>query len=203
MELLIQSLSSQINGILVCVDMSGFGWSQLRKFGPGQARKVIHILDQCLPIRIKNILVVHESTLTDIGYTILRPFMSEELHSKILFLGTNVDQLHERVPRRWLPREFGGDLGPMDSTAWFEQLVQDDARQCLMNERKGPYGFMVSTLNGTNGDEHQVKCVSTAGAICRGRYSEIDSGDVKNLFRKSQTCNGYLFDYFNTSTSVD
>lgn len=197
MEKVIQDEITQINGIICVVDMAGFGWSQLRKFGPSQAKKVIYILDKCLPVRIKTIYVINESTLADIGFAIMRPFTSEELHEKIIFLGSNFTQmLHQYIKPTVLPIEFGGQLGPMNSEPWYKQLCLFEKE---MKRNFFDYGFtdanMVVDMKG--------KC--SGANICRGNYSDsnFSGADMKTLFRKSQTCNGYLFDYYNTSTSID
>lgn len=200
MEYVIRDEVTQINGIICVIDMAGFGWSQLRKFGPSQAKKVIHIMDKCLPIRIKTIYVINESTLADIGFAIMRPFTSEELHDKIIFLGSNYGPiLHQNISEQILPDQFGGKCGSMNSDTWYKKLCLFDKE---MKHNFFAYGFiddsnMVIDLKG--------RCSGTN--ICRGNHS--DSGnygagaDMKTIFRKSQTCNGYLFDYYNTTTSID
>ena len=191
MEMIIKDDVTQINGVVCAIDMAGFGWHQLRKFGPSQAKKVIHILDKCLPVRIKTIYVVNESTLADIGFAIMRPFMSEELHDKIIFCGSNFNTLHQNIAPEILPSEFGGHFSKICSQDWYKQLCQFEPE---MNENFQEYGFV------SNEPTNDTKCIN----ICRGKYSEsaYTGTDMKSLFRKSQTCNGYLFDYYNTA-SVD
>lgn len=166
---------TQINGFVMVLDMSEFGWSQLRRFGPSQAKKMVHIIDECLPIRFKAIHVIHESTLADIAFTILKPFLSEELRDKITFHGSDLSALHSMVSIDVLPVELGGHSTASVSHLWFDQMVSSELYLIKSREL---FGFK--------------KCAD---------ISEItDFHSIENsLFRKSQTCNGYLFDYYKPS----
>ncbi|OTF81727.1 hypothetical protein BLA29_012858 [Euroglyphus maynei] len=66
------------------------------------------------------------------------------------------------------------------------------------------YGFI------DDNDDKQMDLKGRCGTganICRGNHSQSGNygtgADMKTIFRKSQTCNGYLFDYYNTTTSID
>lgn len=166
---------TQINGFVCVLDMSDFGWSQLRRFGPSQAKKMVHIIDECLPIRFKAIHVIHESTLADIAFTILKPFLSEELREKITFHGSDKSALHSMVPKDVLPIEFGGHNTESISEQWFEQIVSSEP---YLTKSREMFGFK--------------KCPDISD------ISELHSIE-NSLFRKSQTCNGYLFDYYKPS----
>ncbi|XP_054157866.1 alpha-tocopherol transfer protein-like [Oppia nitens] len=165
----------QINGLLCVIDMTDFGWSQLRRFGPSQAKKMVHIIDECLPIRFKAIHIVHESTLADIAFTILKPFLSEELRQKITFHGSDLTQLHQILAPDILPKEFGGQSGAINCEQWFDEIMSSESY--LMTNRQN-YGY---------------KKVSDFSDI-----QELQTFE-NSLFRKSQTCNGYLFDYYKPS----
>lgn len=197
MEYIIRDPRIQINGIVCVVDMLGFGWNQLRNFGPNQAKKVINILSYCLPIRIKTIFIVNESTLTDIGFAIMRPFTSEELHEKIVFLGTNYGPvLHQSISSDHLPIEFGGKNGRMNSMEWFKRLQSFEIE---MKKNFLDYGLIKNDL--INEIYNGSKC--SGAKKCLGSSSNSEATYPSAVFRKSPTCNGYLFDYYNSSTSID
>ena len=166
---------TQINGVICIIDMSDFGWSQLRRFGPSQAKKMVHIIDECLPIRFKAIHVIHESTLADIAFTILKPFLSEELREKISFHGSDLADLHTIVSRDILPIEIGGQNNLMSSQEWFDQII---ASESYLLKNRDNYGFKKCSDNNQISEFHSIE---------------------SSLFRKSQTCNGYLFDYYKPS----
>ncbi|CAG2170754.1 unnamed protein product [Oppiella nova] len=166
---------TQINGLICIIDMKDFGWAQLRRFGPSQAKKMVHIIDECLPIRFKAIHVIHESTLADIAFTILKPFLSEELRQKITFHGSDLSDLHSIVSPDILPKEIGGHSGSIASDEWFDQIISSETY--LTNNREN-YGFKKVSDFSQISDFHSIE---------------------NSLFRKSQTCNGYLFDYYKPS----
>lgn len=195
-ERLIEEVANQINGIVAVIDMAGFGWSQLRKFGPSQAKKVMHIMEKCMPIRLKAIYVINESTLADIGFAIMRPFCVSDLNERIFFLGSDMSALHEYIAPQVLPLEFGGLLGPMNSSEWFWALASFE-KNAEMDRTQ--YGW--HNLDDQSDRTPSGTCfASNAHPLGGGRGG--GGTDMLTLFRKSQTCNGYLFDYYNISTST-
>lgn len=196
---------TQINGIIMVIDLDGFGWGHLRKFGPAMARKFIHTLENCLPIRLKAVLLINESTFASLLFAIMKPFMSEEFHSKIRFLGSSWKTiLHRQIRPEILPREFGGTLPEMDSSQLYDELYEFERQK---REDRKIYGFQ------NMGSQDLVGVIerSCAPTICgrserfSNKYTQaqvgVDTLDT-TFFRKSNTCNGYLFDY-SSSTSID
>lgn len=217
MEALIEEDANQISGIVVVVDMAGFAWSQLRKFGPSQAKKVMHIMEKCMPIRLKAIYVINESTLADIGFAIMRPFCVSDLNERIFFLGNDMQALHEYIEPEMLPREYGGVQGELDSSEWYRTLVafdksatRDSTQYGWTDEAQDSDANSDSLTGAGEGGKggHRsllVKCGMPIG-VCGTSHTRNGFGpsgtDMRTLFRKSQTCNGYLFDYYNISTST-
>ncbi|RWS29310.1 alpha-tocopherol transfer protein-like protein [Leptotrombidium deliense] len=107
LELVSTDVFTQICGIVAIIDMSQFNWVQLRSFGPLQAKKMAHIIEEALPIRFKAIHIVNDSLLTYIAYSIIKPFLSQELRSKIEFHKNNFQAVHRMIPPQSLPSEIG------------------------------------------------------------------------------------------------
>lgn len=127
MEKAIQDANTQLNGIVGLVDMTGFGWKHLKHFGPLQARRIVHIIEECLPINFNSIHVLHESTIADIAFTVMRPFLSEELRNKIVFHGHDMKKLHKIIDPSHLPQEIHGTAGPMDASRWYHRVCQSES----------------------------------------------------------------------------
>lgn len=114
---------TQLSGIVTLADMSGFGWSQIRRMSPSSAKKCFLALEKCLPIRVQTMFTTNQSFLADIGYTILKPFMTGQLVESMILCGTNLEAVHQRISPDSLPIEFGGTQGPLNSKKLYESLV--------------------------------------------------------------------------------
>lgn len=60
------------------VDMTGFGWKQLKSFGPFQARRTAELTEKLLPVCFKEIHIINESYLARMAYTLVKSFLSED-----------------------------------------------------------------------------------------------------------------------------
>lgn len=51
-----QDLSVQRAGIIDIIDMAGFGWRQIKNFGPMQAKLTADLTDKILPVRFNQVM---------------------------------------------------------------------------------------------------------------------------------------------------
>lgn len=79
-----------------------------------------------MPIKFKEIHVIHESYLARMAYALMKNFLSQDFGQKIHFHGSDLSHLHQVVDKNILPKELGGSKGSFDAGQWFEQLVKHD-----------------------------------------------------------------------------
>ncbi|XP_029467702.1 alpha-tocopherol transfer protein-like isoform X4 [Rhinatrema bivittatum] len=84
LEKLIQSEETQVNGIVILADYNGVGLSQASHFGPFMAKKVIGILQDGFPIRIKAVNIINEPRIFKGIFAILKPFLKEKIVNRLL-----------------------------------------------------------------------------------------------------------------------
>ncbi|XP_030067816.1 alpha-tocopherol transfer protein-like [Microcaecilia unicolor] len=123
LEKLIQSEETQVNGIIILADYNGVGLSQASHFGPFMAKKVIGILQDGFPIRIKAVHVINEPRIFKGIFAILKPFLKEKIVNRFFLHGSDLSSLHRNIPRTILPVEYGGTAGNMDISAWNQILL--------------------------------------------------------------------------------
>lgn len=123
-NLLLDELN-QITGIVAVIDMSDVSWSQIKNFGPVQAHKVIHLVEQALPARIVQIHVINRSQLARLALQVIKPFLSEEITTRS-HLYSDLDNFHQVIGQDRLPVELGGTCGPMDGNVWLKELEAND-----------------------------------------------------------------------------
>ncbi|XP_055978090.1 alpha-tocopherol transfer protein-like isoform X1 [Sorex fumeus] len=128
LEKLIQSEETQVNGIVILADYKGVSLSKASHFGPFIAKKVIGILQDGFPIRIKAVHVVNEPRIFKGIFAIIKPFLKEKIANRFFLHGSDLSSLHASLPRSILPDEYGGTAGELDVSSWSEVLLaaEDD-----------------------------------------------------------------------------
>ncbi|KAM9296860.1 alpha-tocopherol transfer protein-like [Gastrophryne carolinensis] len=126
LEKLIESEETQVNGIVILADYGGVGLSQASHFGPFIAKKVIGILQDGFPIRIKAVNVINEPRIFKGIFAILRPFLKEKIVKRFFLHGSDQASLHSNVPRGILPGEYGGTAGKLDPSSWSRTLLASE-----------------------------------------------------------------------------
>ncbi|XP_062871634.1 alpha-tocopherol transfer protein-like [Trichomycterus rosablanca] len=124
LEKLIQPEETQVNGIVILVDYTGVGLSQASNPGPLLAKKVVSILQDGFPIRIKAVNIINEPRIFKGIFAIIRPFLKEKMAERYVLHGSDLSSLHRVIPRSVLPQEYGGVDGRLDMTAWSRTLLE-------------------------------------------------------------------------------
>ncbi|KAJ8369696.1 hypothetical protein SKAU_G00097240 [Synaphobranchus kaupii] len=126
LEKLIQPEETQVNGIVILADYSGVGLSQASSLGPFLAKKVVGILQDGFPIRIKAVNIINEPRIFKGIFAIIKPFLKEKMAERFVLHGSDLNSLHRTIPRVVLPEEYGGVAGRLDASAWSKTLLDSE-----------------------------------------------------------------------------
>ncbi|XP_043945947.1 alpha-tocopherol transfer protein-like [Protopterus annectens] len=126
LEKLIQSEETQVNGIVILADYNGVGLSQASHLGPFLAKRVVGLLQDGFPVRIKAVNIINEPRIFKGIFAIIRPFLKEKITNRFFLHGSNLNSLHKNVPRHILPQEYGGSAGVLDTALWNQTLLASE-----------------------------------------------------------------------------
>ncbi|XP_064024074.1 alpha-tocopherol transfer protein-like isoform X2 [Pogoniulus pusillus] len=126
LEKLIQAEETQVNGIVILADYKGVSLSKASHFGPFVAKKVIGILQDGFPIRIKAVNIINEPRIFKGIFAIIKPFLKEKIANRFFLHGCDLNSLHQNIPPMILPEEYGGTAGKLDISAWNELLLASE-----------------------------------------------------------------------------
>ncbi|XP_062361210.1 alpha-tocopherol transfer protein-like isoform X4 [Cinclus cinclus] len=158
LEKLIQSEETQVNGIVILADYKGVSLSKASHFGPFVAKKVIGILQDGFPIRIKAVNIINEPRIFKGIFAIIKPFLKEKIANRFFLHGCDLNSLHHNIPPVILPEEYGGTAGKLDISAWNELLLASeedfvhDFSELVLPCDSSPHDLLVS------GDADEKQC---------------------------------------------
>ncbi|XP_014472763.1 PREDICTED: alpha-tocopherol transfer protein-like isoform X2 [Dinoponera quadriceps] len=120
--------TTQIAGAIIIFDMDGLTLQQTWQFTPPFAKRIVDLLQDAVPLRIKNIHVVNQPYVFNMVFALFKPFLREKLKNRIIFHGTDRKSLHQYISPKHLPECYGGtlDISRVDGPQWYDLLVQYD-----------------------------------------------------------------------------
>jgi len=122
LEMLAREQKTQISGIVAVVDMADFGWYHMMQLSVDYIRSMAALIQSTFPIRFREIHIINESYLFDFVFTLVKPFLTDKIRSRIIFHGADMESLHRYISPSILPAEFGGEQPPFDNTSMVLQL---------------------------------------------------------------------------------
>lgn len=108
----------QTAGMLEVLDFSNVTWKQFISMPASLHKLSADLSERAIPIKYKKIHVVNQGRLVDMLWTLMKPFVSEEMKQKLNFHGTDFGKLKEVIDESMLPQELGGtrvDTMPHDA----------------------------------------------------------------------------------------
>ncbi|KAF5273600.1 hypothetical protein FQR65_LT04599 [Abscondita terminalis] len=96
-------------GMLVITDCKNFTPMFLTKFKISLLKAITQYVQEGAPVRFKGLHMVNCSLAMGMAYKIVKPFVNREAQERI-HLHQDDDQLQSFIPKKYLPKEYGGDL---------------------------------------------------------------------------------------------
>ncbi|XP_011877614.1 PREDICTED: alpha-tocopherol transfer protein-like isoform X2 [Vollenhovia emeryi] len=130
---------TQIAGGVVIFDLDGLSLQQAWQFTPPFAKRIVDLLQEAMPLRIKNIHIVNQPYVFNMVFALFKPFLNEKLKNRIIFHGTDRKSLYQYIPPAYLPSQFGGTqvLKQLSGPEWYSLLIQVDKEFDAINS----YGY--------------------------------------------------------------
>lgn len=104
-----------------------------------------NLLQTSFPQRTHAIHIINHSWIFDKIYNVFKPFLSEDIQSKIFFHGYDLTSLHKHISPEHLPEKYGGVWPDYPYTIWLEALkdnvmVVKEMIECGYNFREDQIG---------------------------------------------------------------
>ncbi|XP_046573182.1 alpha-tocopherol transfer protein-like [Haliotis rubra] len=160
----VESEEAQVNGVRYINDLSDFGWVHAKNFTPTFAKKFSTMIQDAFPMRVKGIHYLHQPSVFEYVFSMIKPFLKEKLRKRLHFLGDKVEGLHEYIDPENLPEEYAGKLPSLDSPEFIDRLVARDQEF----EDDAKFGFVSMTI------QHQSKKSQDAMENLPGTFKKLN-----------------------------
>jgi len=116
LELVAREVKTQIAGVTVVNDVSGFGFKHIRVIGLDQIKCIADFMTGAFPLWFHKIHVINHPRLFNVLFNMIKPFLNDRVRDNIVFHGNDLQSLHQEVSPDLLPADLGGS-GELDNTA--------------------------------------------------------------------------------------
>ncbi|XP_078382116.1 clavesin-2-like isoform X2 [Oculina patagonica] len=126
MERLIEDDDTQLNGIVVIADFSGWTATHASNLSLSFIRQVFAMFQDHYPARFVGFHFVNEPWYVKAALTLLKPFIQEKMWKRIHVHGNNMATLHDHCHQDILPAEFGGNKPAVNREYWARILLDSE-----------------------------------------------------------------------------
>ncbi|CAB3377130.1 Hypothetical predicted protein [Cloeon dipterum] len=123
LEKLIKDQQTQMAGLIVIVDWTGFSLKHTSALSPKALKLMLEGLQDAFPARFKAIHMVGQPWYLEAALSVIKPFLKEKTRNKIMLHGANLSKLHEHMDKDQLPAELGGEGPAYHAGKWAEELI--------------------------------------------------------------------------------
>jgi len=116
-----------IAGQIGILDFTGVNISHFLQFNPTFIKKMTMLQQDAAPIRQKASHFVNMPAIALTVFNIFQSFANEKNKQRIYVHGTDMDALYKVVPRKLLPKEYGGEAGTI------QEIVKDLEKTLVAN----------------------------------------------------------------------
>ncbi|CAH1275671.1 unnamed protein product [Diabrotica balteata] len=104
------------SGLFVIIDMKGAGIMHMTRIKMGAIKKYLQFLQEGFPMRLKMIHILNGVYFMDKILALVQVFIKSEMMHMLKIHPPNLTQekLFEIIPKKYLPKDYGGDLPSAD-----------------------------------------------------------------------------------------
>ncbi|XP_075166585.1 alpha-tocopherol transfer protein-like isoform X1 [Haematobia irritans] len=125
-----------IQGLGIVFDLSKFTFNHLKPITPLDIKKGIKFFENTLPLRAKFYCFINISPAGEQMHKLFMHLLPENIKKRVFIIGTNMDKLFEHIPKRYLPKEYGGENGTADDIIMEQNKLFDQYREYFQENIK-------------------------------------------------------------------
>ncbi|CAK8690576.1 alpha-tocopherol transfer protein-like [Clavelina lepadiformis] len=125
LEKLSDEEETQIHGLIFIEDLAYISIDLVQQMSPAIAKRAVGIIQDAMPLRLKQINITNEPKIFDVISVIFQPFLKDKLKKRVRLHGTDFDALYQVVDRSVLPIMFAGSGPELDTEGWKNTILEE------------------------------------------------------------------------------
>ncbi|CAK8680261.1 unnamed protein product [Clavelina lepadiformis] len=117
LEKLLESCETQINGVCIIEDFSGYTFAQVAAVSIAEYKQMIDMLQGSFPCRFKGIHCIRQPWYFAKAFSFIKPYLRAKLFERVHVYGEELEVFFNEFSRDFLPSDFGGTAPPYDGVA--------------------------------------------------------------------------------------
>ncbi|GJQ80663.1 hypothetical protein Trydic_g9247 [Trypoxylus dichotomus] len=115
---------TEVRGIVVIMNLQDMGMKQVAAFTPAFAVRIMSFIQEAMPLRLKELHMIHNPMIFNIAWKIIKPLQTEKTTKRTYWHSNNMGSLHKYLDPDYLPADFGGKKEKINYTAkdWYPAI---------------------------------------------------------------------------------
>ncbi|XP_075164994.1 alpha-tocopherol transfer protein-like [Haematobia irritans] len=127
---------SGINGVIIVLDFAEATTGHIMPVSLNATKQFVTFYVDALPVRVKHILLINVPKFVQQFLNLLLPHLPEKIRSRVTICGSNIDEFGDKLPKKYLPKEYGGENGSVDQFPRVNEKLWNDNREYLKENLK-------------------------------------------------------------------
>ncbi|XP_075168387.1 clavesin-2-like [Haematobia irritans] len=125
-----------INGVIIVLDFTEATTGHLMQVSLNVAKQFATFYEKAFPVRVKHILLINVPKFVQQFLNFVLPHLPEKIRCRITICGSNINEIEDKLPKKYLPKEYGGENGSVDQFPGANEKLWHDNREYLRENLK-------------------------------------------------------------------
>lgn len=135
--LMLENDNFNVVGGQMIQDMAKLTMAHITAMSPAMTKKATTIFQDAFPVRPKGLHFCNIPTFFDILFAIFKPFLKEKMLNRVSVHSTkNIGDLYKLIPRKLMPKEYGGEAAPCAEIAAIWKKKMESYREWFIEDDK-------------------------------------------------------------------
>uniref|UniRef100_A0A1I8M8S5 CRAL-TRIO domain-containing protein n=1 Tax=Musca domestica TaxID=7370 RepID=A0A1I8M8S5_MUSDO len=127
-----------ICGVVYIFDMSDITMNHILAYTPDVLKKLSIFYEKVIPFQTKGFYFMNVPEFAENFFNLYLPSLSEELRESVFVCGQNITHITDKIPLKYLPKEYGGENGCLrDLLKEFHTVWNKHSEYFLENHKFG------------------------------------------------------------------
>ncbi|KAF4524443.1 hypothetical protein B566_EDAN013461 [Ephemera danica] len=170
-EALLEDEDNQVHGFCHVGDLQHVSVAHATLWSPNEFAATIKLGEQSVPMRHRQIHLLNLPSAAKIFYDFARQMFSDKLRKRFQ-IHSGLNELHEKLNPKILPKEYGGIIPMKDMIdAWMRELLERRERLVSLDQMSLSRNFKLQSNRKSNGERLKNSINSLPGSF---RRLEVD-----------------------------